>query len=318
MRSDVSQPMKLLIASLLALPAFAQIPSVPCISPPAVPSANGLNQGQARRPGPPKTPAQQSAADAGEIAALSGLPAWGQNLVDGDYSHGSAYPTAPELAKRVGVPEGKVIEFVMKSAESKCYPGVNGAIQRHVCMDVPAGYVAGTELPVIVSADAYGMRYNLPTILDNMIYDQRLPPMAAVMIDNGGPGRSLEYDTVSSKYVEFVEAEVLPRAAKEANVQFSKNPDGRMTIGGSSGGAAALTIVWFRPDLYHRVLSYSGTFVNLRNSSEAPLGAYEYIELLFPGSEKRPYRIWIQVSENDNVRKHPPKDAATGLSRTPG
>jgi hypothetical protein len=26
--------------------------------------------------------------------------------------------------------------------------------------------------------DAYGMRYNLPTILDNMIYDQRLPAMA--------------------------------------------------------------------------------------------------------------------------------------------
>jgi enterochelin esterase-like enzyme len=47
------------------------------------------------------------------------------------------------------------------------------------------------------------MRYNLPTILDNMIYDQRLPAMAAVMIDNGGAERSLEYDTVSSKYVEF-------------------------------------------------------------------------------------------------------------------
>ena len=59
------------------------------------------------------------------------------------------------------------------------------------------------------------------------------------------------------------------------------------------------------PDLYHRVLSYSGTFVDLRNSSEAPLGAYEYIEHLFPGSEKRPYRIWIQVSENDNGSKTP-------------
>ena len=80
------------------------------------------------------------------------------------------------------------------------------------------------------------MRYNLPTILDNMIYDQRLPPMAAVMIDNGGAERSLEYDTVSSKYVEFVEAEVLPRAEREANVKLSKNPDARMTLGGSSGG----------------------------------------------------------------------------------
>jgi enterochelin esterase-like enzyme len=158
---------------------------------------------------------------------------------------------------------------------------------------------------VIVSADAYGMRYNLPTILDNMIYDQRLPAMAAVMIDNGGAERSLEYDTVSSKYVQYVEAEVLPRAEKEANVKFSKDPRARMTLGGSSGGAAALTMAWFRPDLYHRVLSYSGTFVNLRNGPEAPFGAYQYIEHFFPASEKKPFRIWIQVSENDLGAKAP-------------
>lgn len=230
--------MKLVIVSLFVFPAVAQISSVPCISSAAAPAASAANQGQVRRPGPPRTPAPQSAADIAEIAKLSELPPWGQNLADGDYSHGPAYPTAPELAKRVGVPEGKVIEFRMNSAESKFYPGANGPFQRRVCVYVPAGYVAGTELPVIVSADAYGMRYNLPTILDNMIYDQRLPAMAAVMIDNGGPGRSLEYDTVSSKYVEFVENDVLPRAEKEANVRFSKNPDARMTMGGSSGGAA--------------------------------------------------------------------------------
>jgi iron(III)-enterobactin esterase len=78
-----------------------------------------------------------------------------------------------------------------------------------------------------------------------------------------------------------------------------------MTMGGSSGGAAALTMAWFRPDLYRRVLSYSGTFVNLRNGPEAPLGAYEYIEHLFPAGEKKPFRIWIQVSENDNGANTP-------------
>jgi enterochelin esterase-like enzyme len=93
-----------------------------------------------------------------------------------------------------------------------------------------------------------------------LIYDQRLPAMAAVMID-GAAERSLEYDTVSSKYVEFVEAEVLPRAEQEANVMPSNNPDARMTLRGSSGGAVVLTISWFRSDLYHRILTYSGTFV---------------------------------------------------------
>ena len=306
--------MKLAIASLFLISsAFAQ--SVPCIPPPApapVPQAanaggrgpgGGSGRGGGRGAG--RGPVQQSAADAAEVAKLMDLPAWGSNLATGDYSIGPAYPTAPELDMRAGVPQGKVIEFVMDSTGSKFYPGANGAIQRHVCVYVPAGYVAGTEVPVIVAADAYGMRYNLPTILDNMIYDQRLPAMAAVMIDNGGAERSMEYDTVSSKNVEFIEAEVLPRAEKEANVKLSKNPDARMTLGGSSGGAAALTMAWLRPDLYHRILSYSGTFVNLRSTPDAPLGAYEYIEHLFPNSEKKPFRIWIQVSENDNGSKTP-------------
>lgn len=288
--------------------AQAPLPSVPCIPPPAPPpvrAAQAPANGQGRGPRVQKPASTQ---DIAEMAKLRDLPEWTSAAVDGDYATGPGYPTAPELAKRVGVPEGKVIEFVMNSADSKFYPGTNGAFQRHVCVYVPAQYVAGTDAPVIVSADAYGMRYNLPTILDNMIYDRRLPVMVAVMIANGGSERSMEYDTVSDKYVQFVEEEVLPRAEKEASVKLSKNPEARMTLGGSSGGAVALTMAWFRPDLYHRVLTYSGTFVNLRNGPEAPLGAYEYIEHLFPNTPKKPLRLWIQVSENDNGAKTASED----------
>ena len=302
--------MKFLFGALfLAQLGLAQMQlSIPCIQPPPLrpaPTGQGPANGQGRPPLAARTPTPQPAADIAEIAKLKDLPAWTSAAVDGDYSTGPGYPTAPELAKRVGVPEGKVIEFVMDSTGSKYYPGVNGAFQRHVCVYVPSQYVAGSAAPVIVAADAYGMRYNLPTILDNMINDQRLPVMVAVMIDNGGSERSMEYDTVSDKYVQFVEEEVLPRAEKEANVKLSKDPEARMTLGGSSGGAAALTMAWFRPDLYRRVLSYSGTFVNLRSGPETPLGAYEFIEHLFPNTDKKPLRLWIQVSENDNGAQSP-------------
>jgi enterochelin esterase-like enzyme len=119
----------------------------------------------------------------------------------------------------------------------------------------------------------------LPDILDNMIADKRLPVMVAVMVMPSSM-RSLEYDTVSGKYAEFIEEEVLPRVSKEYNVTFSKNPDERATMGGSSGGAAALSMAWFHPELYRRVLIYSGTFVNLRNGPDAPHGAWEYHENL--------------------------------------
>ena len=136
----------------------------------------------------------------------------------------------------------------------------------------------GTAAPFIVSCDAYGARNNqLPTILDNMIAERRLPPMIAVMIANGGGDgrgseRGLEYDTVSGKYAEFVEAEVLPRVEKDYGVTLTKDPDGRMTLGGSSGGSAAFNMAWFHPELYHRVLIYSGTFVNQHPDADYPRG----------------------------------------------
>src|SRR5207244_6762315 len=107
----------------------------------------------------------------------------------------------------------------------------------------------------------------LPTILDNMIADRRVPSMAAIFIDSGGNDslgseRGLEYDTVSPRYANFIETEVLPRITKDYGVTFTKNPEARCTMGGSSGAACAFTMAWTRPDLYHRVLTYSGTYVH--------------------------------------------------------
>ena len=237
--------------------------------------------------------------DVAEMAKLQGLPSYRSGAGDGDYSIGPDYAPAPEQTKRAGVPEGKVVEFAMNSAESKFYPGVNEPFQRPVCVYVPAQYVPGTAAPFIVSADAYGMHYSLPAILDNMIADHRLPVMIAVMIQNGGAERSMEYDTVSPKYADFVESEVLPRVEKEANVKLTKDPEGRMTFGGSSGAAVALTMAWFKPDLYHRVLSYSGTYTDLQRGPDAPHGAWEYHEHFIPDNPAKPLRVWMEVAQND-------------------
>jgi enterochelin esterase-like enzyme len=76
-----------------------------------------------------------------------------------------------------------------------------------------------------------------------------------------GSQRGLEYDTMSGLYAEFVEKEVLPLVEKQYNVKLTKDPEGRTTMGCSSGSSAAMAMAWYRTDLYHRVLSYSGTFV---------------------------------------------------------
>ena len=226
---------------------------------------------------------------------------------------GPDYADAPEMAVRDDVPHGTLHEFTMKSTDSKIYPGIAknqpGTVpyQRTVVVYVPHQYQPGTPAPFIVAQDGLGYRGTLPKVLDNLINEKRVPPMIAIMINSGGGDslgseRGLEYDTVSDVYANFIESEVLPKISADYNITFTKDPDGRATMGGSSGGAAAFTMAWFRPDLYHRVLTYSGTYVNQQSpvNPDSPHGAWEYHEHFIPQSEKKPLRIWLEVSENDN------------------
>jgi enterochelin esterase-like enzyme len=87
---------------------------------------------------------------------------------------------------------------------------------------------------------------------------------------------------MSGLYAEFVEKEVLSLVEKKYNVKLTKDPDGRATTDCNSGGAAAMAMAWYHTDLYHRVLSYSGTFVYQQwsFSPETPHGAWEFHETL--------------------------------------
>ena len=80
-----------------------------------------------------------------------------------------------------------------------------------------------------------------------------------------------------------------------------KDPDQRATMGCSSGAAAALSMAWYRTDLYHRVISYSGTYVNQQWPwhPETPGGAWHYHRTLIPGSPRKPLRIWMHVGDRD-------------------
>lgn len=246
-----------------------------------------------------------SQADEAEIAKLADLPAWTPGAGDGDYFIGPNYPLPPEAMTNDSVPHGRIETFTMNLADSKFFTGagLRGArAAREVKVYIPRQYIPGTVAPVIVTADAYlGSLHN---VLDNMIAAHRLPVIIAVMIANGGGDasgseRGLEYDSVNGKNAEFIEAEVLPRVEKECGVKLSKDPDARMTLGGSSGGASAFTMAWFHPELYHRVVSYSGTFVN-QNHDDYPHGAWTYHESLIPNSPVKPLRLWLEVGERDN------------------
>ncbi|MDQ2804136.1 MAG: alpha/beta hydrolase-fold protein [Pseudomonadota bacterium] len=282
---------------------------------------------------------------------------------DGNYIIGPTHTAAPETIVQNGVPNGTVYTFTMSSDQSVIYkPGMirddlNGCLDaaiylaqtypgdpsnvlvptshpgtwtRTITVYVPAQYRTGTEAPFIVAGD--GGPAQLNTVLDNLINEGRLPPMIAIGIGAGGQDaqgseRGREYDTVSGDYAEWVETEVLPYIERRLNVSLTKDPDGRLAIGISSSGAAAFTMAWFRPDLYHRVLGYSPTMVNQQwpHNTALPGGAWEYHDTwagppvpnlnvngstitpssipdgspLIPNSPRKPIRYWFEVGDQD-------------------
>jgi enterochelin esterase family protein len=257
--------------------------------------------------------------------------------VDGNFIIGPTHKSARESVELPGVPQGIVHEFTISSAESKIYPGVArdqgtfGTVDpkdpaklivttsrpapytRKVWVYVPEQYVAGTAAPFIVGAD--GPDKLLFTVLDNLIAEKRVPPTVAISIANGsgdaqGSQRGLEYDTMSGRYAEFVETEVLPLVEEKCGVKLTKDPESRATMGCSSGASCALAMAWYRPDLYRRVLSYSGTYVNQQwpPNPETPGGAWEFHRSLIPNSPAKPIRIWLEISDRDLLNPNVMRD----------
>jgi len=302
-----------------AASAGSQTPAAPAAAPAPIPAPRPA------RPAPPtRDPHTAGYVTATELAdGANASPS-----ADGNFVLGPTHPAAAESAVRPDVPQGTVIEFTMSSKDSKRYPGIArepgtfgtadptdpakllvptshpAPWTRKVTVYVPSQYVAGTLAPFIVGAD--GPDRALFTVLDNLIAERKVPAMVAISISNGGGDaqgseRGLEYDTMSGLYAEWVENEVLPLVEAQAHVKLTHDPEGRATMGGSSGGSCALIMAWYHPEWYHRVLTYSGTYVNQQwpYNPESPHGAWEFHEHLIPGTARKPIRLWMEVGDKD-------------------
>ncbi len=320
---------------LAGVPLLAQAPAAgPAAAPAPTPAATAAPAGRPPRPTPPtRDPHTPGYVTAKELPdGVNPSP-----KEDGNFILGPTHNPALEMTVREGVPLGTVFTFNMESKDSKIYPGIArepgtygqadpneptkmlvptshaAPYTRNVTVYVPKQYVPGTEAPFIIGAD--GPDNALFTALNTLIAEKRVPVMIAISIGNGsgdaqGSQRGLEYDTMSGLYAEFVEKEVLPLVEKQYNVKLTKDPEGRATMGGSSGGSAALIMAWYHPELYHRVLTYSGTYVNQQwpQDRKLPHGAWEFHEHLIPNSPVKPIRLWMEVGDRDNYNANTMRD----------
>jgi enterochelin esterase family protein len=271
------------------------------------------------------------------LALIAGSPGNAQEKRDttgnGDFVIGPDYTVDPDL-KDNGNPKGQAFEFSMALADSKIFKGDDTTLDpkkpvrkdRKIFVYVPAAYKDGTKAPMLVIFDGPGQLGQVRNALDNLTISKNparsLPAFVAIAVENGGNDskgsqRGLEYDTMSDRNARFINDEVLPAVLANEKIKagfpklaFTSDPWGKAVMGCSSGGAAALTAGWFRPDLFRRLITYSGTFVDQQNDTapeekKFPLGAWEYHSgmSLILRSEKKPLRIFTHVSENDNRSK---------------
>jgi predicted alpha/beta superfamily hydrolase len=255
---------------------------------------------------------------------------------DGAFEVGPEYKLDPDLTDQ-GNAKGKTFTFSMKLADSKIFDGTDKTLEpdkkkvnteRKITVYVPAAYKDGAKAPLLIIHDGPGQLKLISHALDNLTFSKdakrKLPAFVCIAVQNGGNDgknsqRGLEYDTMSDRLARFIHDEVLPAVLANAEIRaaypkfaLTENPWGRAVMGCSSGGAAALTMGWFRPDWFRRIIAYSGTFVDQQDDdapeeSKYPLGAWEYHSgmKLIDTSEPKPLRIFTHVSENDNRANDP-------------
>ena len=209
------------------------------------------------------------------------------------------YEPGPDSQRQPGVPQGKTFSF--RFDQSKIFPGTS----RNITVYVPAQYKAEKPACVYVGLDALG--FGVPVVFDNLIHKGEMPVTIAIGVspgtvvsrdekDNPRFNRSFEFDGLNDSLARLIVEEIFPEVEKRQTpdglpIKLSADPNDRCTGGGSTGGIAAFTLAWERPDQFRRVFSAIGTFVGMRGGDRYPV--------LVRKTEPKPIRVFQQDGEND-------------------
>ncbi len=200
----------------------------------------------------------------------------------------------PPQIKPDDIPPGTTQQFTFK--QSQVFPGT----VREVTVFVPAQYDAAKPACVYVKTDGFNPREK--TLLETLIATKEMPVTVGVFVRPGDlpapmqgtlgrRNRDFEYDGVSDDNVRFLIDELLPFIAKEYQLNLSTDGNDRCIAGGSSGGIAAFTAAWNRPDAFSRVYAASGSWVAFRGGHEFPTMVRKF--------EAKPIRAFLTTATRD-------------------
>ncbi len=183
---------------------------------------------------------------------------------------------------------------------STIYPGTTHTLQ----ITVPEEYDGKTPANLYLGLD--GILCNAPEVIDQLTVEGVLQPTIGIFLQPGviygkdgqvlSYNRSNEFDATDKRFSYFLELEILRHVEQMTTpdgraIRFTREPAGRMIFGLSSGGIAAFTAAWHRPDLFGKVYTGCGTFVSMR-------GGHDLFALVRK-TEPRNLRIFLQDGFQD-------------------
>jgi enterochelin esterase-like enzyme len=206
-----------------------------------------------------------------------------------EFSAPVRYAHGPDSHRQPGVPVGTILDHEWSA--SRVFLGTG----RRYWVYVPAQYTGSEPASLMVFQDGYLYldpedEMRVPVVFDNLIHQGEMPVTIGVFVDPGQPeNRNLEYDTFSDAYATFLLTEILPNV--QDRYRIADDADQWAIGGGSSGGSCAFTVAWRRPDRFRRVLSFLGSFAQIR-------GGNRYPELI-QDTPNKPLRVFLQAATRD-------------------
>ncbi|HEV2394431.1 MAG TPA: alpha/beta hydrolase-fold protein [Verrucomicrobiae bacterium] len=200
----------------------------------------------------------------------------------------------PPAIKPADILPGATKQFTF--TQSRFFPGT----VREVTVFIPAQYDGRSPACVYVKTDGFNPREKI--LLETMIATREMPVTVGVFVQPGDlpapmkgtlgrRNRDFEYDGVSDNNVRFLTEELLPFVAEKYNLSLSTNGNDRCMSGGSSGGIAAFTAGWNRPEAFSRVYAASGSWVAFRGGHEFPAMLRKF--------EAKPIRAFLTTATHD-------------------
>jgi enterochelin esterase family protein len=159
-------------------------------------------------------------------------------------------------------------------------------------------------VPLLVVCDGqdYLQRGKLATLVDNLVADGRIQPIAIAFLPSGGRWRSVEY-ACSDATLLWLDQVILPLAHEKLSLvdATGTHPGAFGVLGASLGGTMALYTGLRMPEVFGKVITQSGAFmVESRD--------FVVVDLVRHG-QARDVKIWMDVGQldvllEDNQKMH--------------